>query len=383
MLHFSAILRDVSFTGVCMPRKYVSMGGWCGPALILGKLGLRTEAYPFDFSRCTLDGVLHFIRDGFAHGFYPPGPPPYRPECVGIWVLYRGQHTAFAHFDLNDPAIQAQFSRKMQRWDALIDTPATPVTFFRTISARDPMEEIRLIPEVEAALVARNPALDFRIVMIAHDQGLVARSVELAPLSPRVSLWALAYTCDATFTLFDRSQRAYADIVLHSVQEENWPLDPARTPMPVGLRDTEADYERRVLHRSDGDQISFDSLRVDAFPWRGHDNIALIDGVASVGGTCVGIGSTRCVDGRCAFCGNTDYHKAGRPFRTDRPFAAEEDQLILVHLYRILAGGDKIEVVEDLAHQMQRGAFEVICRIQYLTNSSVKIMDYAWEHEGE
>ncbi|EKG01955.1 hypothetical protein TCSYLVIO_007037 [Trypanosoma cruzi] len=383
MLRSSSLLRDVSFAGMQMPRKYVSMGGWCGPALILGKLGLRTEAYPFDFSRCTLDGILHFIREGFAHGFYPPGLPPYRPECVGIWVLYRGQHTAFAHFDLNDPKIQAQFTRKMKRWDKLIDAPEMPVTFFRTISARDPMEEIRLIPEVEAALVARNPTLDFRIVVVAHDQGLVARSVELTPLSPRVSLWSLAYTRDASFTLFDRSQQAYADIVLHSLEEENWPLDPARMPTPVGLRDTEADYERRVLYRAGGADVSFDSLRADAFPWRSHDNIALIDGVASVGGTCVGVGSTRCTDGRCAFCGSTDYHKAGRPFRTDRPFTAEEDQLILVHLYRILTGGDKIEAVEELAHKMNRGAFEVICRIQFLTNSSVKIMDYAWEHEGE
>lgn len=383
MLFCSRACRGVSFAGVSMPRKYVSMGGWCGPALMLGKLGLRTEAYPFDFSRCTLDGILHFIQEGFAHGFYPPGPPPYRPECVGIWVLYRGQHTAFAHFDLNDPGIQAQFARKIKRWDQLLNGSEMPVTFFRSIAARDPMEEIRLILEVEAAIAARNPSLDFRIVLIAHDQGLVARSVELRPLSSRVSLWALTYTRDASFTLFDRAQEAYADIVTHSVEEENWPLDPTRVPAPVGLRETEADYERRVVYCSDGAEVSFDSLRADAFPWRSHDNIALIDGVASVGGTCVGIGSTRVVDGRCAFCGSADYHKAGRPFRTDRPFTSEEDQLILVHLYRILTGGDKVEAVEDLAHQMKRGAFEVICRIQFLTNSSVKIMDYADDHGGE
>ncbi|KEG11014.1 hypothetical protein DQ04_03061090 [Trypanosoma grayi] len=381
MLRCSSLWRGLNFAGVQMSRKYVSMGGWCGPALLLGKVGLRTEAYPFDFSRCTLDGILHFIRSGFSDGFYPPGPPPYRPECVGIWVLYRGQHTAFAHFDLNDPAVKAQFARKMSRWDRLIDAPEVPVTFFRTITARDPRDEIRLAPAVEDAIAARNPALDFRIVMIAHDQGLVARSVELAPLSPRTSLWALTYTRDASFTLFDRAQQAYTDIVMHSIDEDNWPLDVTKVPTPVGLCEMEADYERCVLYKSDGSTIPFASLTVDTFPWRCHDNIALIDGVASVGGTCVGIGSTQCVEGRCAFCSSTDYHKAGRPFRTGRPFTDDEDQLILVHLYRILTGGDKVEAVEDLAHQMNRGAFEVICRIQHLTNSSVKIMDYMGEEE--
>ncbi|KAH9600849.1 Protein of unknown function DUF1796 [Trypanosoma melophagium] len=379
MLRYSHTFRDVHFNGIQMPRKYVSMGGWCGPALILGKLGLRTEAYPFDFSRCTFDGILHFIRNGFEDGFYPPGPPPYRPECVGIWVLYRGQHTAFAHFDLNNADIQAQFTRKMRRWDQLIDDPKMPVTFFRSIAARDPMDEIRLVPQVEEAIAARNPSLDFRIVMIAHDQGFKARSVEFAPLSPRVSLWALTYTRDTNFTLFDRAQKSYTDIVLHSIEEENWPLNPNKIPEPVGLQETEADYVRHVLYKSDGSTIPFTSVTAETFQWRSHNNIALIDGVASVGGTCTGIGSTQCIDGRCAFCGNTDYHRAGRPFRTERPFTSEEDQLILVHLYRILTGGDKVEAVEDLAHQMNRGAFEVICRIQYLTNSSVKIMDYTEE----
>ncbi|KAG8345177.1 hypothetical protein TRVL_04000 [Trypanosoma vivax] len=373
----SQLKRVIDFSGVRMPRKYVSIGGWCGPALLLGKIGLRTEAYPFDFSRCTMDGIIHFVRNGFGDGFYPPGPPPYRPECVGIWVLFRGQHTAFAHFDLNDPDIRAQFVRKMNRWDKLIDTALVPVTFFRSIVARNPMDEIELVPELEEAIHARNPALDFRLVMIAHDQGLVARSVELRPLSHRTTLWVLSYAHDDSLTLFDRAQQGYTEVALHSINEENWVSDQLATPAPVGLTEAEADYRRCVLFKIDGTDIPFESLTAEAFPWHCHDNLALIDGVASVGGTCVGIGSTKYINGRCAFCGNTDYHKAERPFRTGRHFTAEEDQLILVHLYRILNGGDKIEAVEDLASQMNRGAFEVICRIQHLTDSSLKIIDYS------
>ncbi|KAG5482770.1 hypothetical protein CUR178_06811 [Leishmania enriettii] len=388
------VRQAVLFDGASLPRKHISLGGWCGPALMLGKLGLRTEAYPFDFSRVTLDGLIHFIQNGFAEGFYPPGPPPYRPECVGPWVLFRGQHTAFAHFDLNDPRVQAHFQVKMHRFDAVLDAPERPVTFFRTVTARHPHEELALALDLEEAVARRNRSLDFRIVFMVHDQGLRASAVQLAPLSPRVSLWALRYRGLPSDTLFDRTHTAYHAVMLHSVAEENWsavkvgvvPPPPATTASAEGW-----DFERNVLV-CDGaartKDVPFADLTIKRFPWRSHDNLALIDGVASVGGTCTGIGSTQMVSDasaalhvqrlarlKCRYCGDVTYHAAGRPFRTDRPFTDEEDQLVLIHLYKILTGGDKVAAVEKLAHEMRRGTYEVICRIQYLTNSSTKLMD--------
>lgn len=372
------------------PRKFVSLGGWCGPALILGKLGLRTEAYPFDFSRCTLDGVIHFIRNGFDDSFFPPGPPPYKPECVGIWVLFRGLHTAFAHFDLNDPKIIDGFQKKMRRFDDVLagempETGSGGVTFFRTVSARDPLEELRLIPALEDAIRARNPKLDYRLVVTVHDQGLSPAAVPLKPLSDRAQLWALRYTAPDTKTLFDRSQEGYAEIVASAARDDLWPMNQTSWEalcterVAASLAAGDGQYTSRGVRRcSEGEsegEVAWDTLDVDRFPWRHHDNIALIDGVASVGGTCRGVGSMRCRDGTCAYCGNRDLHKAGTPFRTNRPFTDEEDELLLVHLYKILTGGDKVEAVEQLAHEMNRGAFEVICRIQFLTQSSTKLTE--------
>ena len=353
-----------------MQRKCVSIGGWCGPALILGKLGIRTEAFPFDFSRVTMDGVIHFTTNGFGEGFFPPGPPPFRPECVGIWVLFRGQHTAFAHFDLNDPKIHHAFERKIERWNQLLDNrDGTPVTFFRTVAARDPTEELKLIPEWEAALRDRNPTLDYRNVVVLHDQQLPSPAgaqktvteagvmpgpfvtQRLEPLTSKTQLWSLEYTEDESRTLFDRSQEGYTEIVAHSLDDNNWP---AQTKSTVTGGDNASPHPRQ---------------------WRSHNNIALIDGIASVGGTCIGVGSTKCNQSKCLFCGNTNLHKAGKPFRSNRPFSDEEDELLLVHLYKILTGGDKVEAVEALAHEMDRGAFEVIMRLQFLTNSSTKIAE--------
>lgn len=378
------------FDGTDMPRKYISLGGWCGPALILGKLGLRTEAYPFDFSRVTMDGLVHFIRNGFGEGFYPPGPPPYKPECVGPWVLFRGQHTAFAHFDLNNADVQAHFTTKMRRFDAVLDNNEKPVTFFRTVTARFPQEELAMAVELEAAIAERNPSLEFHVVLMVHDQGLAAHAAQLKRLSPRMSLWALQYREEASRSLFDRTHDAYRHVVLHSVQEMGEPAfddhHSRSAPVPLDLPAEVYDATHRVYaadceSRLEG--VALEDMTSERFPWRAHDNLALIDGVASVGGTCVGIGSTVMLCDstepwrakRCRYCGDATYHAAGRPFRSERPFTEEEDQLVLVHLYKILTGGDKVAAVEQLAHEMHRGTYEVICRIQFLTNASTKIMD--------
>ncbi|KPA75050.1 hypothetical protein ABB37_08735 [Leptomonas pyrrhocoris] len=384
------------FDGASLPRKYISLGGWCGPALILGKLGLRTEAYPFDFSRVTMDGLLHFIQHGFDEGFYPPGQPPYTPECVGPWVLFRGQHTAFAHFDLNNPDVQAHFKTKIDRFHRVLDHPETPVTFFRTVTARFPQEELAMAVNLEAAIAQRNPHLDFRVVLMVHDQGLAATAAQLAPLSPRTALWTLQYREDPSRSLFDRTHDAYRAVVLHSVEEANWGASSTgvasgagRTccvPAPVDLSE-DAYCAARQVYKADKkirfEDVLLEHMTVQRFPWRSHDNLALIDGVASVGGTCAGIGSTAMLHDpaepwkakRCRYCGSASFHAAGRPFRTERPFTAEEDQLVLVHLYKILTGSDKVAAVEQLAHEMHRGTYEVICRVQFLTNASTKIMN--------
>lgn len=332
------------YTSIISMRKFISVGGWCGPALILGKLGFRTEAYPFDFSRVTLDGILHFTQEGFRRGFFPPGQKPYRPECVGPWVLFRSEHCAFAHFDLNDDNIIKGFETKIRRWDGILEG-SQPVTFLRTVAAKNPQEELNLLPQWEEALRQRSPKLDYRVVVVVHDQGL-PETMQLEPIGDRVSVWALEYTpgLSAEASLFDKANSGYEKIVYASAVDENWP--PRRDPRAPSQ-----------------------------MTWRHHTNIALIDGVASVGGTCTGFGSTHNENGLCPYCGNTDYHKAGRPWHSGRAFTLEEDEIILLQLYRIMTGGDRVEAVEEVANQMRRGAFEVICRIQFLTQSSTKITE--------
>lgn len=155
-------------------RRWISLGGWCGPSLMLTKLGLRPaeEALPFDMVRCTFDGLVELTTNGFTSsasptpvsvdcgdtvsgsyafprnaldGFFPMPQPAvqakeatneqsgedssgalltFAPDPVSVWLLFRSQHACFTHFDLNNPEVQAEFQRRMKEWDLLLSSQA-------------------------------------------------------------------------------------------------------------------------------------------------------------------------------------------------------------------------------------------------------------------
>jgi hypothetical protein len=68
-------------------------------------------------------------------------------------------------------------------------------------------------------------------------------------------------------------------------------------------------------------------------------------------------------------------HPAGTE-EPPRPWTAEEDELVVAHLCRMLVlAGDRVESVEALASELGRGAWDVVCRMQHLTDNSTKITD--------
>lgn len=452
-----------------MKKIIVSLGGWCGPALVLSKLGLRNLAFPFDFCRCTLDGVIQFVERGFDDSFFPAGGRPYIPECVGPYVLFRGQHTAFAHFDLNSDEVLEGFQRKFDRFFQLLDTgrlsSLTPqdgrignrsdhstiygpggstveclfpsvecgdcgaadgsanadvqhddrwqydVLFLRTVTARFPQEELALARVLESKLLKRNPYLSFQIVFVVHDQGLVAPVVELAPMSSRIRVWILEYeTSTEGLSLLDRTETGYKYIIQQVLNDKKVSQNPFVSAIPGRAHTERLDFpfnfntnayfdvdHQQWLPRSTirAEPVANSCMTVSKFPWRAHDNLALIDGVASVGGTCTGVGSTKMViqhpfgefatpKRSCAYCGNTDFHKSFRPYgvgvdgEAALPFSVRDDALLLSHLYLILqTGADKIAIIDRLASQLQRGAFEIVSRLRYLATQHPRLLSGA------
>lgn len=48
-----------------MFKAFISLGWACVTAASMGKYGLRDGAYPFDWVRSQLNGVLHFLENDF------------------------------------------------------------------------------------------------------------------------------------------------------------------------------------------------------------------------------------------------------------------------------------------------------------------------------
>ena len=85
----------------------------------------------------------------------------------------------------------------------------------------------------------------------------------------------------------------------------------------------------------------------------------------------------------CAYCGDAAGHLAKKPPRSERPFTQEEDEILIAHLCKILVmGSDRVEAIESIAHELNRGSFDVVCRLQHLTNSSLKLTE-GWADDAD
>lgn len=326
-------------------RRWVSLGGWCGPGLMLSKLGVRSvqEQLPFDMARCSFDGLLEFTANGFGNGFFPGSleQRPFTPDPVSIWLLFRGQHTCITHFDINSEEIIREFLRRFDEWETMITCPTRPVTFLRTCIAENARDEVELIPQWHAAVRAKSEGrLDFRTVMVLHDQGpsteIVATfAAEDASGSPCV-VWNLAldHQLPPEASLFDKCHDGYAQIIHEMNRDEAWRLrtSPLRLKAP-----------------------------------KPYTNLSLVAGVPALRGSCTGFGTTHAAMlGRCLRCGSTSGHEVVRDaFDTKRPWDKAEDVTLLT---KLVSTNDEVAAVEAAAVELKRGANEVLIRLRQLTS---------------
>ncbi|AIO00382.1 hypothetical protein LPMP_301560 [Leishmania panamensis] len=224
--------------------RWVSLGGWCGPSLMLSKLGLRPaeESLPFDMVRCTFDGLVELTAKGFSSSLCPPalvnsadpalrlnnaaGATPYNfpaeqedgyfpqasstspvsctsdaastsaslrfiPDPVKVWLLFRSQHACFTHYDLNNADVQVELRRRIRAWETLLSlgnagdadqASVQPVTFIRTVIAENPAEELEMLPRFHQAVRERTHGrLPFRTVLVVHDQADTTRPLCAMP----------------------------------------------------------------------------------------------------------------------------------------------------------------------------------------------------------
>eukprot|EP00796_Vickermania_ingenoplastis_P005902 gene5902-4217_t len=361
---------------------WVCLGGWCGPSLMLSKLGMRPPSAltPFDMVRCTWDGLIDMVGSGFQPGKYLPHPsaesassssPRFLPDPVFIWLLFRSQHACFTHFDLNRPDALEEIQRRIDHWDELL-SPAPQssaprrLTFLRTVVAENPAEELELVPQFHAAVRRRSlpsSSFNFRTVMILHDQEDVTRPVcsfpaEAEQFGNPCVVWNLRRERmndknpggGASPSLFDQCHAGYEEILQRMSTPQAWEHLPELS--------YEAYTEERRRRRPAGSSL-----------FTPYTELCQIHGVPATRGTCTGFGSTKSMVDHvspCLHCGSTDGHALNDPerFDTGRPWSEADVQELLLSL--VMGGGDEVAAVEEVAARQQRGANETWRQLQHL-----------------
>ena len=361
--------------------KWISLGGWCGPGQMLAKLGCERwhEPLPFDAARCSMDGLVHFamhskrlVTDPAGVGFFPSptgGRYPYDP--VSIWLLFRSQHTAITHFDINRPSIQQMYRLRFEGWDRLVTTESGGVAgggvpaMLRTSLAVNPIDEIRMAPRLMSVMDCRGrepqkqprpPHRDMKLVLVLHQQPtqvaveVLGHSAHLGlhPDDARISVWSLPH--GKGNSLFDRCHDGYREIIERTSDPHFW--EAAETRGEAGR------------------------LRTSGVLWSTYKEISHVEGVPALRGSCVGFGTTLTVppvagnDFPCPYCGSRDGHAVvdvGR-FDTNRGAWSDEELSMasdfvvgqLVEAHGELSEVDIVAAVEGAATRTGRSANECL-----------------------
>uniref|UniRef100_A0A7S1WLB1 Uncharacterized protein n=1 Tax=Alexandrium catenella TaxID=2925 RepID=A0A7S1WLB1_ALECA len=129
--------------------RLVSLGCYCGPKLSFQQIGRGAETLPFDWIRTRPEGLLHYLRSGFA-GFYDFVTQEPVPGASSM-VMYRDYLHSFWHDDPTDVHMRERYDRRIRRLQS-INAEQQPVLFVRSIGS---LEELQYVPELLSELSSR------------------------------------------------------------------------------------------------------------------------------------------------------------------------------------------------------------------------------------
>eukprot|EP00403_Amphidinium_massartii_P030378 CAMPEP_0178405632 /NCGR_PEP_ID=MMETSP0689_2-20121128/18500_1 /TAXON_ID=160604 /ORGANISM="Amphidinium massartii, Strain CS-259" /LENGTH=489 /DNA_ID=CAMNT_0020026655 /DNA_START=79 /DNA_END=1548 /DNA_ORIENTATION=+ len=128
--------------------EFISIGNFCAVANALEALGLRKQAYPFDWVRSPAKGIIHLFNNKFSD-FFQYGATQLTGDH-GVAYTNTAWGGSFWHHDIQDPKVKASFQRRIDRILGKGDVPDTvPRVFVRTLNSSD---EIGLCLDLHKAL---------------------------------------------------------------------------------------------------------------------------------------------------------------------------------------------------------------------------------------
>lgn len=148
-------------TNVTVSHKCLSLGGWCGPAEALRTLGLRTEAYPFDYMHASLHSINYIVRGHYKFFFNP-------------------NFNIFPHHKLHNPKVKDDLYRRLNRFTDTLKNEKKPILFIRAIINIDYNMEIRLVQEFIDLIKRKYPLRkNDKVLMILHSQKIGTLKIKM------------------------------------------------------------------------------------------------------------------------------------------------------------------------------------------------------------
>jgi hypothetical protein len=205
----------------------VSLGAWCGVSQCLRGLKFRTAAYPFDWNRVSMDGVLHFLENKFEDflQWKTTKDFPWDPDHGG--KAYCGEHHSFWHDDLSKPEEKKKYDRRIERF---FNNPVKKLLFIRAAN------ELAEVSKAEKLLEVLNSAFPDNDVwlLILIDHQPAAQSYVLEGTNGRLMMHTTDKRHIRTWMYYD-DVKAYEEAVMMALGSINSKYKSVRyrQPRPV------------------------------------------------------------------------------------------------------------------------------------------------------
>jgi len=142
--------------------EFVSLGNFCGVAHALRSLGLAKYAYPFDWNRSPLDGVIRLIKNDFtdflSHSIFRDAGRKGR--------LFGGSNWggSFWHHDITSQKVKDDFRRRIQRFYGRLEVPPSQPRVF--VRAANTTEELDHVASLMSALRSSLRHAEIKILIL-------------------------------------------------------------------------------------------------------------------------------------------------------------------------------------------------------------------------
>jgi len=243
--------------------EFISLGNFCGIARALQALGVKKRAFPFDWVRSPIDGVIHCLETDFED--FLTFTTTRTDEAYGL-KIFQGSHWggSFWHHDPLAPKVKADMVRRMERFLGNAEVPASrPRIFVRCVNTT---RELEAIPQLLRLLTALFPEARIYFLVIVDFQlssGLVQLQEEGFTADHLLFYLVNEQVFSQQPWCMQRVAEAYAEAVAHATRF--WASADAQTPRKLQaptLPRTVADVAelRANVHEFDGGSTATESF---------------------------------------------------------------------------------------------------------------------------